>query len=67
MIAFGIGTMPAMILSGLGAARVSAFIGRNRIAAGLLIAVLGLATIAMPLTGMLSEDSHMHAAESIDK
>jgi len=67
MTAFGLGTMPAMILSWLSAARVSAFIGRNRVAAGLLIAVLGLATIAMPLMGMLAEDAHVHATESIDK
>lgn len=65
MIAFGLGTMPAMILSGLGAARVSAFIGRNRVAAGLLIAALGLATIAMPLTGMLAENAHVHATETL--
>jgi len=54
MIAFGLGTMPAMIATGLSAARVAAFVGRNRIAAGLLIVVLGLATIAIPLTGILS-------------
>lgn len=60
MIAFGLGTMPAMILSGLSAARVAAFIGRNRVAAGLLIVVLGVATIAMPLTSMLSKAPHMH-------
>jgi len=66
MVAFGFGTMPAMILSGLGAARVSAFIGRNRVAAGLLIVVLGLATIAMPLTSMLGKNEHMHATETVD-
>jgi len=67
MVAFGLGTMPAMILSGLSAARVSAFIGRNRVAAGLLIAVLGVATIAMPLAGMLAKDAHMHATESVER
>jgi sulfite exporter TauE/SafE len=67
MIAFGLGTMPAMILSGLSAARVSAFTGRNRVAAGLLIVVLGAATIAMPLAGMLAEDAHMHESESMHK
>ena len=60
MIAFGLGTMPAMVLSGLSAARVSAFIGRNRVAAGLLIAVLGVATMAMPLMGMLGKGAHLH-------
>jgi len=65
MIAFGLGTMPAMILSGLSAARVSAYVGRNRVAAGLLIAMLGVATIVMPLTGMLAENAHVHATEMI--
>ena len=60
MVAFGLGTMPAMVLSGLSAARVSAFIGRNRVAAGLLIAVLGVATMAMPLMGMLGKGAHLH-------
>jgi len=67
MIAFGLGTMPAMVLSGLSAARVSAFTGRNRVAAGLLIAVLGMATMVMPLMGMLVENDHMHATESTHK
>jgi sulfite exporter TauE/SafE len=63
MIAFGLGTMPAMVFSGLSAARVSAFVNHNRVAAGLLIAVLGVATMALPLMGMLAEDAHMHATE----
>ena len=67
MIAFGLGTMPAMILSGLSAARVAVFVGRNRVAAGLLIAVLGVATMALPLMGMLAEDAHVHATESSHK
>ena len=49
MIVFGIGTMPAMILTGLSAARVAAFASRNRVASGLLIVVLGVATMAMPV------------------
>jgi sulfite exporter TauE/SafE len=67
MIAFGLGTMPAMVLSGLSAARVAAFTGRNRVAAGLLIAVLGVVTMALPLMGILAEDAHIHATESIHK
>jgi sulfite exporter TauE/SafE len=56
MIAFGIGTMPAMVLTGLGAARLSEFMRRRstRLGMGLLIVVLGLLTIAVPLTGMMS-------------
>jgi len=67
MIAFGLGTMPAMIATGLGAARVSAFVSRNRLAAGLLIVVLGLATIAMPVANMLSNSGHLHASKTTYK
>lgn len=49
MIAFGMGTMPAMILTGLSAAKVAAFSSRNRVATGLLIVALGVATMALPL------------------
>ena len=63
MIAFGIGTMPAMILSGLSASKLSAFMSRNRLGAGLLIVVLGVATIAMPFTGMMTSKAHTHATE----
>jgi len=51
MIAFGLGTMPAMVLTGLGAARLSELMRRRgtRLGLGLLIVVLGLLTIAMPV------------------
>lgn len=49
MIAFGLGTLPAMILTGLSAAKVAAFASRNRVASGMLIVVLGVATMAMPV------------------
>ncbi len=52
MVAFGLGTMPAMIMSGLSASKLSAFMSRNRIGAGLLIVLLGIATLAMPLMSM---------------
>jgi sulfite exporter TauE/SafE len=52
MVAFGLGTMPAMIASGLSAAKLSTFMGRNRLGAGLLIALLGIATLAMPIFSM---------------
>lgn len=64
MIAFGLGTMPAMVVTGLSASKLSAFMSRNRLGAGLLIVVLGVATIAIPLTGMLTSKSHMHTTES---
>jgi len=55
MVAFGIGTVPAMALSGLGAARLSELMRRRstRLGMGLLIVVLGLLTIAMPLTSLM--------------
>ena len=54
MIAFGIGTMPAMVLTGLGAARLSELMRRRgtRFGMGALIILLGLLTIAMPLSEM---------------
>jgi sulfite exporter TauE/SafE len=65
MLAFGFGTMPAMILSGLSASKLSAFMSRNRLGAGLLIVLLGIATLAMPVIGLsgLSGDSG-HAQHS---
>jgi len=51
MVAFGIGTMPAMVLTGLGAARLSDLLRHRsaRVGLGLMIVAMGLATIAMPL------------------
>lgn len=61
MVAFGIGTMPAMIATGLGALRLTRFAGKSRIAAGLLIVLMGLATIAMPVRHFIPVDGgHAH-------
>jgi len=51
MVTFGIGTMPAMLMTGLGAAQVAQLMRRKgaRIGLGLLVVFLGLLTIAMPL------------------
>jgi sulfite exporter TauE/SafE len=56
MLAFGLGTTPAMLLTGLGAARLSQLMQqrRSRLGAGLLIVVLGMMTIAMPIAGTVS-------------
>jgi len=56
MVAFGLGTMPAMVMTGLGAARLSQLMRRRgtRLGFGLLIVILGLLTIAMPVAGWLS-------------
>ena len=62
MFAFGVGTTPAMLLTGLGAARLSLLMQqkRTRLGAGLLIVVLGILTIAMPILGPLSGGGHHH-------
>jgi len=68
MIAFGLGTMPAMVLSGLSAARLSAFMSRNRFGAGLLIVILGIATLAMPTFGLFAasgNDGHAHHSTTL--
>ena len=55
MVVFGLGTLPAMLLTGLGAARVSTFMRRRdtRLGMGLLIVALGVLTIAMPVSRVL--------------
>jgi len=67
MLAFGLGTMPAMIATGLSASRLSAFMSRQRLGAGLLIVILGLATLAMPvmkLTAASGDANHDHHSKS---
>lgn len=49
MIAFGVGTMPAMILTGMSASKLSQFMSRRRLGAGLLIVLIGVLTLAMPV------------------
>jgi len=63
MLAFGLGTMPAMIATGLSASKLSQFMSRNRVGAGLLIVLIGIATIAMPvmkLSGSQDQSMHQH-------
>jgi len=62
MIAFGIGTMPAMVMTGLGAAKLSQLMRRRgtRVGLGLLIVVLGVLTIAMPVSAWLAPQAHQH-------
>jgi len=67
MVAFGLGTMPAMIATGLSASKLSAFMSRNRLGTGLLIVILGAATLAMPISRMLAEDAHSHSPEITHK
>ena len=59
MIAFGLGTMPAMIATGMSASKLAQFMSGKRLGAGLLIIVLGIATIAMPVMKFTSADGQM--------
>jgi sulfite exporter TauE/SafE len=66
MAAFGLGTLPAMLLTGLGAAELQAFMARTwaRRGAGLLVVLMGVVTLWMPLMKLLlpmtGSDAHMH-------
>jgi sulfite exporter TauE/SafE len=58
MLAFGLGTMPAMMATGLSALKLSQFMSRRRLGAGLLIVLIGLATIAMPVMKLSGSQDH---------
>jgi len=58
MIAFGLGTMPAMLATGVSASKLAQFMSGKRVGAGLLIVVLGLATIAMPVMKLTGTQEH---------
>ena len=66
MIIFGIGTMPAMIMTGLSASKLSQFMSRKRLGAGLLIVLIGLLTLAMPVMKFYSgADNATHSHQSM--
>lgn len=66
MIVFGVGTMPAMIMTGLGASKLSQFMSRKRLGAGLLIVLIGLLTLAMPVMKFSSgADTASHSHHSM--
>lgn len=60
MLMFGLGTMPAMLATGLSAARVASFTSKNHVLAGLLIVVLGIATLVLPIQSLLGTAHHAH-------
>jgi len=62
MFTFGVGTLPAMVMTGLGAAQLSRVMRRRgtRIGLGLLIVVLGVLTIAMPVAKWISPAMSHH-------
>lgn len=66
MIAFGFGTMPAMIATGVSASTISRFMARKRRGAGLLIILLGVLTLAMPVMKLSGNaDSTTHSQHSM--
>lgn len=62
MIAFGLGTTPAMVMTGIGAITLSRFMGRKRtrLVAGLLIVAVGLLTLSMPVSKLFGDADSMH-------
>ncbi len=61
MAVFGLGTMPAMVMTGIGAFRLSQTLGNARRAAGVLLIVIGVVTLAMPVDKLfLSEPGEGH-------
>jgi len=56
MTAFGLGTLPAMLLTGLGAAKLQAFMTRAwaRRGAGFVVIAMGLVTLWMPLASLFA-------------
>jgi sulfite exporter TauE/SafE len=62
MLAFGAGTMPAMVLTGVGAAQLSAFMRRRgaRLGLGLVIVALGVLTVMMPVSRWLMAGAPHH-------
>jgi len=62
MLAFGLGTLPAMLATGLGAIQLNRILGRKgaRLGAGLLVIIVGLLTLASPLRSMLATDAGHH-------
>ena len=58
MIAFGLGTMPAIDATGVSASKLAQFMSGKRMGAGLLIVLLGLATIAMPVMKLTGGQGH---------
>jgi len=67
MIAFGLGTMPAMLATGMSASKLARFMSGKRLGAGLLIIALGLATIAMPVMKLAGTQEHsVHSGHNME-
>ena len=62
MLTFGLGTMPAMIATGVSASKLAQFMNRRRLSAGLLIVLIGIATIVHPVMKLTSSGGGMDHA-----
>lgn len=61
MIAFGVGTLPAMLVTGLGIAKFGSTMKRHRRGAGVVLILVGIATALMPALSLFSAGHHsMH-------
>ncbi len=62
MTAFGLGTLPAMLLTGMGAAQLQALMARRwaRRGAGLIVIFMGVVTLWMPLMSILAAPGSNH-------
>ncbi len=62
MAVFGLGTLPAMLATGLGAARLGDLLRRRytRLGLGVSLVILGVATLALPGLGLLQPAPHSH-------
>lgn len=62
MAAFGLGTLPAMLATGLGAIQLNRLLGRAgaRLGAGLLIVIVGILTLATPLGSVFTPGTAHH-------
>ena len=68
MLAFGLGTMPAMVATGLSASKLAQFMSGKRLGAGLLIVLIGIATIAMPVIKLSGSQGHAgHGGHSMQE
>lgn len=62
MAAFGLGTLPAMLATGLGAIQLNRVLGRAgaRLGAGLLIVIVGVLTLVAPLGSVIAPGTAHH-------
>jgi len=62
MFVFGLGTTPAMLATGIGAARLSAWMRdrRTRAGFGLVVVLIGVVTLLLPVAGLFSAGGPAH-------